>query len=171
MVIETTSSSVSPRPRRASAPVPPTSLLPFKPLMAGEKRQERERGADGGPTLDQCLVLPSGVALKIDGLLSTSGAERECGVSIGNGDGAGGADADSGGGDDDRGNVLSNSLEKDGKGVACPIPGAEGNGDDGGDRAIISSFHFNVRSRSVGSTSADFSNTSVYARTVCSSTK
>ncbi|CAB1101067.1 unnamed protein product [Ectocarpus sp. CCAP 1310/34] len=144
MVIETTSSSVSPRPRRASAPVPPTSLLPFKPLMAGEKRQQREPGADGGPTLDQCLVLPSGVALKIDGLLSTSGAERECGVSIGNGDGAGGADVDRGGGDDDMGNGSSNSLEKDGAGVACPLPGAERDDDDGGDRAIISSFHFNT---------------------------
>ncbi|CAN0554901.1 unnamed protein product, partial [Ectocarpus sp. 8 AP-2014] len=80
--------------------------------MAGEKRQQREPGADGGPTLDQCLVLPSGIALKIDGLLSTSGTERECGVSIGNG--AGGSDADRGGGDDDRGNGSSNSLEKDG---------------------------------------------------------
>ncbi|CAM9438196.1 unnamed protein product [Ectocarpus sp. 4 AP-2014] len=144
MVIETTSSSVSPRPRRASAPVPPTSLLPFKPLMAGEKRQQREPGADGGPTLDQCLVLPSGVALKIDGLLSTSGVERECGVSIGNGDGAVGADVDRGGGDDDMGNGSSNSLEKDGAGVACPLPGAERDDDDGGDRAIISSFHFNT---------------------------
>ncbi|CAM9846665.1 unnamed protein product [Ectocarpus fasciculatus] len=143
MVIETTSSSVSPRPRRASAPVPPTSLLPFKPLMAGEKRQERERGAAGGPTLDQCLVLPSGVALKIDGLLSTSGAAREHGVGIGNSDGAGGADADRGGGDDDRGNGSSNSLGKDGAGIACPLPG-EGDDDDGGDRAIISSFDFNT---------------------------
>ncbi|CAM9591944.1 unnamed protein product [Ectocarpus sp. 12 AP-2014] len=144
MVIETTSSSVSPRPRRASAPVPPTSLLPFKPLMAGEKRQQGEPGADGGPTLDQCLVLPSGVALKIDGLLSTSGAERECRASIDNGDGVGGADVDRGGGDDDMGNGSSNSLGKDGAGVACPRPGAERDDDDGGDRAIISSFHFNT---------------------------
>ncbi|CAM9474659.1 unnamed protein product, partial [Ectocarpus sp. 13 AM-2016] len=97
-----------------------------------------------GPTLDQCLVLPSGVALKIDGLLSTSGAERECGASIGNGDGAGGADVDRGGGDDDMGNGSSSSLEKDEAGVACPLLGAERDDDDGGDRAIISSFHFNT---------------------------
>eukprot|EP00752_Nemacystus_decipiens_P008808 g7860.t1 len=99
MVIETTSSSVSPRPRRASAPIPPASLLLHKSLMNGERQ-----GTDG-PTLEQCLVLPPGLALKADGLLTQplsklgEGSKSRGGSSGGGGDGLDEAASDEGVGD------------------------------------------------------------------------
>ncbi|CAM9345346.1 unnamed protein product [Scytosiphon promiscuus] len=136
MVIATTSASVSPRPRRASAPLPPSSALRLHKQYAGSEGEGRQRQEAGGPTLDQCLVLPAGLALEIDGLLSSSPADLGIGRESDGGGGGGGASPPAvppegkgslEGGDGDRGHSS---------------PGA-GRGDD---RAIISSYHFETSS-------------------------
>lgn len=95
----------------------------------GEGRQEV-----GGPTLDQCLVLPEGLALEIDGLLSSDGGvgrERESG----NGGDSGVAPQQGGSSGGSVGGAKD--VERD--------RSSTGAGGRGGDRAIISSYHFEVR--------------------------
>lgn len=131
MVIETTTSSLSPRPRRASAPIPPASLLLHKRLMDGEQQET------AGPTLEQCLVLPPGLALKVDGLLSHplsklgEGPESE---DAGSGGGGGG----NGGGGDDQ------PSRKAGEEGGHHVERREGGLHVGDDRAIISAYTFEV---------------------------
>ena len=149
MVIATKSSSVSPRPRRASAPITPASLLLHKRLMAGE-RQETD-----GPTLEQCLVLPPGLALKGDGLLSQSlsnlgdGPERENGVGGGGGGGGGGGDGGGGGGGGDGSHGLD-PVASNGRESGILQVERAGKGFHAGDeRAIISTYTFEVRVRNL----------------------
>lgn len=140
MIIEPAGSSLSPRPRRASAPIPKTSVLLHKQFMAGEQPEETD-----GPTLDQCLVLPPGIALKIDGLLSPplskSGAGRES-------DGGVGENGGSVGHDQAVISSYSSSRGEEGGAGDCPAQGGAGGGGGIGtrdDRAIILSYNFEVR--------------------------
>lgn len=111
--------------------------------IAGEQQPV---GKDG-PTLDQCLVLPSGIELKIGELLSVphseSGGEREVDGGVGKNGGVG---------EDDQvvaSSYGSNSLGKEGGASDSPISaGAKGGGGGGrtrDDRAIISIYDFEVR--------------------------
>lgn len=131
MVIETTPSSVSPRPRRASAPVPPASLPLHKRSVDGEQQE-----ANGGPTLEQCLVLPPGLALKVDGLLSQPLSE------LGEGPESEGGIGDSGGGGEGLDQAIREQREEGGLQAESGEGGLRG----GDDRAIISSFTFEVGS-------------------------
>lgn len=139
MIIETKSSSVSPRPRRASAPTPPASLLLHKRLMDGE--QQETVGTAAGPTLEQCLVLPPGLALKVDGLLSNSQPLSKLGErpeSEGGGGGSGGGGGGGGG--------LDQAASNEGESGNVQVErGGEGGLYAGDERAIISTYTFQVR--------------------------
>lgn len=131
MVIATTSGSVSPRPRRASAPMPPSSLLLNSKQSTGGVG---ERQGTDGPTLDQCLVLPAGLALEIDGLLTSAPAE----VEVGRG-------SSSGGNSSAPQPAVSSDNRPEGGGTGERDKTGLGTG-RGDDRAIISSYHFEVGS-------------------------
>ncbi len=128
--------------------------------MAGddEGRRREAAAADAGPTLDQCLVLPKGLALKIDGLLSAplselAGEAQQGGG--GGGGGKGGGEEDGGEGED--GGGLDQVVRIDGGREEPPQRAEVGEGELGGgeDRPIISMYTFEVRvSASMGPTCA-----------------
>lgn len=107
----------------------------------GRRREAAPAAADAGPTLDQCLVLPKGLALKIDGLLSAPLSElvedaRE---------GGGGGGRVGGGGEEDGGG-LDQVVRIDGRREEPPPRAEVGEGGLGGgeDRPIISMYAFEV---------------------------
>lgn len=90
-----------------------------------------------GPTLEQCLVLPPGVALKVDGLLSQQPLLSKLGAEDGGRDGGGG-------------DGLDQVASKEGVGGSLQAGRGEGGLHAGDDRAIISTYTFEVRVGSVG---------------------